>query len=257
MLTMPYFDLSRWLLKMPKLPGFLNKKKQRLIKPVKVPIVLKEQVFRNVFVKNLIHQNQLRVRLPSGDFLTVYAQAYDRINSHLIVSDQAEQGLLYLEKGEKVEFFTNLNESHEYFSFTSKVVKIKVKGVKLTYYMSVPRVLKKSRRRVIPRIEVTNHSIIRLNGSSFSGRVVDLSVNGIALAINGYYPEQLEIGDNLDNCTIDIFQPRINDNISFKCSINIKRFDYQSQPERMTYIAGIYTNSDLDQEKKIFSYLAS
>ncbi len=252
MLTLPYFDISRFI---PQLPKFIKNRQLKKNSLITQPVAIKEQVFRNVFVKNLINNNQLRARLPSGDFLTVYADAYDRINSQLIVSDQAEQGLLYLEKGDKIEFFSNLTQSHEYFSFISKVVRIKVKGIKLTYYMSVPRVLKKSRRRVIPRTIVKNHSIIRINGSSFSGRVVDLSANGISLSINGYYPEVLNVGDSLENCSIDIFQPKINDNISFTCNISIRRFDYQSKPERITLIAGVYSHEDRAQEKKIFSYL--
>ncbi|MFK5893383.1 MAG: PilZ domain-containing protein [Pseudomonadota bacterium] len=264
MLSLPFFNFSRFIPQFSQLPRFLQtrrssidkKKSQKKLHPVLPSVTFKEEVLRNVFVKNLIKHNQLRAFLPSGEILTVYALAYDRINSQLIVSDQAEQGLLYLEEGDKVEFYTDLNETHEYFSFVSKVIKIKVKGIKLTYYMSVPRVLKKSRRRVIPRIEVNNHSIIRIAGSHFSGRVVDLSVNGISFDIHGYYPEPLVIGEDLKDCYIDIFQPRINDNISFNCSINIRRFDYQSKPERLTTIAGIYTNQDIEQEKKIFSYLS-
>ena len=257
MLSLSIFNFSRFLPQRVQLPKFLQPRKKKKLKAVLPPIVLKEQVLRSVFVKNLINHNQLRALLPSGEILTVYATAYDRINSQLIVSDQAEQGLLYLEEGDKVEFYTDLNESHEYFSFVSKVAKIKVKGIKLTYYMSVPKVLKKSRRRVIPRIEVNNHSIIRIAGSHFSGRIIDLSSNGISFAINGYYPEPLTIGDDLTNCSIDIFQPRANDNISFNCSINIRRFDYQSKPERLTTIAGIYNNQDKEQEKRIFSFLSS
>ncbi len=223
------------------------------MRPISPPVVLKEHVLRRIFVKHLINHNQLRAILPGGEMLTVYAMAYDRINSQLVISDQAEQGLLYLEEGDKVELYTDLTEKHEYYSFVSRVVKIKVKGIKLTYYMSVPRELNKSRRRINPRVKINNHSIIRIAGSHFSGNLIDLSVNGISFALNGYYPEPIMVGDDLADCDIDIFQPRINDNISFKCSINIKRFDYHSKPERITTIAGIYTHQDKQQEKKVES----
>ena len=177
MLSIPYFN---FLPSLPQLPivsewfkSYETKKQKKLLlkhnlKPYNLkPYSLKHksvktEVLRKIFVKHLINHNQLRAYLPSGEILTVFAMSYDRVNSQIIVSDQAENGLLYLEEGAKVEFFTDLNETHEYFSFISKVTKIKVKGIKLTYYMSVPKVLKKSRRRVIPRVNVKNHSIIRV-----------------------------------------------------------------------------------------------
>lgn len=265
MLTLPHFNFSQFLPELKQLPNFpvslfhslrffLYKKS---LAPVLSPVIQKEKVLRNVFVKHLINHNQLRACLPNGEIMTVYANSYDRINSQLLISDQAEQGLLYLETGDKVEFYTDLNETHEYFSFTSKVVRIKVKGVKLTYYMSVPKILKKSRRRIIPRTTIKNHSLIRIAGSHFSGRIIDLSANGISFTIQGYYPDPLIIGENLDDCNIDILQPRVNDNISFKCSVNIRRIDYQSQPERLTTIAGVYVNNnnDKEQDKKLLSFL--
>ncbi len=275
MLTIPFFNFLPSLPQLPmssRLLDFYEASKQKKLllqnnlkpynlKPYSLkPYSLKHrsvqtEVLRKIFVKHLINHNQLRAYLPSGEILTVFAMSYDRINSQLVVSDQAENGLLYLEEGAKVEFFTDLNETHEYFSFISKVIRIKVKGIKLTYYMSVPKVLKKSRRRVIPRVNVKNHSIIRLDKSHFSGRVVDLSANGISLAIKGYYPDPIAIGDVLENCSIDIFQPRHNDNISFDCSIAIRRVDFQSKPEPMTLIGGIFTNYNKQQEDKVFSYL--
>jgi c-di-GMP-binding flagellar brake protein YcgR len=273
MLSLPYLNFSQFLPQKVKLPKlgislfhhplfhkslfqslkFFNKSKK--ISPAITPTALKEKVLRKVFVKDLIKHNRLRVCLPNGEILTVYATAYDRINNHLVVSDQAEQGLFYLEQGDQVEFHTDLNENHEYYSFVSIVAKIKVKGIKLTYFMSVPKELKKSRRRIIPRTIIKNLSLIRIAGSHFSGRVIDLSANGISLAINGYYPEPLLVGDNLNDCNVDIFQPRVNDNVSFNCSINIKRIDFQSKPERVTIIAGTYINSEEEKEEKIFSFL--
>ena len=273
MLTLPNFYYSRLLPQMLKLPKltislfyhplfhkslFRNLKifnKSKKISHNLSPVALKEKVLRKVFVKDLIKHNQLRACLPNGEILTVYATAYDRINNLMVVSDQAEQGLFYLEQGDQVEFYTDLNENHEYYSFVSIVAKIKVKGIKLTYYMSVPKVLKKSRRRIIPRTTIKNHSLIRIAGSHFSGRIVDLSVNGISFAINGYYPDPLSIEDNLKDCNVDIFLPRVNDNVSFNCSIQIKRIDFKSKPERVTMIAGTYINEDIEQEKRILSFL--
>jgi len=272
MLSIPYLNFSRFLpqkIKLPKLSFswfhhpllhkslFRNLKlfnKSKKTTAVITPVAVKEKVSRKVFVKDLIHHNRLRACLQNGEILTVYATAYDRINNHLIVSDQAEEGLFYLEQGDQIEFYTDLNDSHEYYSFVSIVTKIKVKGIKLTYYMSVPKILKKSRRRVIPRKVIKNHSIIRLAGSHFSGRVIDLSENGISLAIDGYYPEPLFVGDNLKDCNVDIFQPKVNDNVSFNCSINIKRIDFQSRPDRVTLIAGTYVNNEEEKEEKILSF---
>jgi len=274
MITLPHFNFLRFLpqlIQYSKLPvtlfhnplfhkslfsnlRFFSKTKKTI--QVISPVLSKEKVARKVFVNNLINHNQLRACLPNGEILTVYAKAYDRINNQLVISDQAEQGLLYLEKGDQVEFYSDLNENHEYFSFVSIVTKIKVKGIKLTYYMSVPKVLNKSRRRIIPRTLVKNHSIIRIAGSHFSGRVIDLSANGICFALYGYYPEPLFVGDTIKDCNVDIFQPKVNDNVSFNCSINIRRIDFQSQPERITIIAGTYVNNEEEKEEKIQSFLS-
>jgi|GEM_PF-2459465 len=214
-----------------------------------------EEMLRDEFVKNLIRDNHLMVRVASGEILTVTALSFDKINNRLIVSDQAERGILYLELGDKVEFFTLLDEQHEYFSFVSKVAKIKTKGVKLSYHMTVPKVLKKSRRRLLPRIAIQNHSIIRLGDTSFSGSIHDLSLDGIGFSLHGYYPEPLETGDNLDNCKIDIFQPRVNDNISFECSINVRRLQFQAKPERSTLIGGIFTHFSVGKESQVSDFL--
>jgi len=213
------------------------------------------ELLRHEFVKNLLRDNHLMIRIASGDILTVSALSFDKIHNRLIVSDQAERGILYLEEGEKVEFFTMLNDQHEYFSFVSKVAKIKTKGVKLSYHMTVPKKLKKSRRRLLPRVEVNNHSIIRLGETSFSGSIQDLSLDGIGFSLRGYYPEALEIGDNLNDCRIDIFQPRINDNVSFECSINIRRLQYEAKPERATLIGGIFTHFSSGKESQVSDFL--
>jgi len=213
------------------------------------------ELLRDEFVKNLLRDNHLMVRVASGDILTVTASSFDKIHNRLIVSDQAERGILYLEAGEKVEFFTLLDEQHEYFSFVSKVAKIKTKGAKLTYHMTVPKKLKKSRRRLLPRIEINNHSIIRLGETSFSGCIHDLSLDGIGFSLRGYYPDPIDIGDNLNNCRIDIFQPRINDNVSFECSINIRRLRFEAKPERATLVGGIFTHFSTGKESQVSDFL--
>jgi len=215
----------------------------------------KNELLRNEFVKNLLRDNHLMVRVASGEILTISALSFDKIHNRLIVSDQAERGILYLEEGEKVEFFTMLDEQHEYFSFVSKVAKIKTKGAKLTYHMSVPKVLKKSRRRLLPRIAINNHSIIRLGETSFSGSIHDLSLDGIGFSLRGYYPEPIDIGDHLNHCRIDIFQPRVNDNVSFECSINIRRLQFQAKPERSTLIGGIFTHFSAGKESQVSDFL--
>lgn len=215
----------------------------------------KNEMVRTEFVKNLMRDNHLMVRVASGEILTVTALSFDKVHNRLLVSDQAERGILYLELGDKVEFFTMLDEQHEYFSFVSKVMRIKTKGAQLTYHMSVPKILKKSRRRLLPRIAVNNHSIIRLGDTSFSGSIHDLSLDGIGFALRGYYPEPLDIGSSLDQCQIDIFQPRINDNISFDCSINVRRVQFQAKPERSTLIGGIFTQFSAGKESQVSDFL--
>ncbi len=250
MLTIPYDRFLDFLPDLSKIQKFLPRFKSQSTQYLPTEI----EVLRAMFVKNLVVNNQLQVRLASGDFLTVTALAYDRINNLLIVSEKADPGLLLLEKGDTVEFYSALDDSHEYFSFFSTVVKTKMKGMELHYYMSVPKRLKKSRRRVLDRKTVENHSIIRIDGSFFSGRLLDISYNGLSCSLNGYYPGELEVGCQLKNCTVDIFQPRINDNISFVCNLQVKRFEYHSRPERCTIIGATYTKTDGD-EKKILRYL--
>lgn len=213
------------------------------------------EVLRARFVKNLLRNNTVQVRLADGSFLTVAALSYDRINSLLILPEKAEQGLLLLDQGDVVEIFSALDESHEFFSFASRVVKTRLKGTELHYYMSVPKKLNKSRRRVMPRRKVTNHSIVRINSSFFAGELLDISWNGLAFNLRGYYPGELEADSMLENCSVDIFQPRINDNISFSCDVQIKRFEYHNQPERSTLIAGIYHRKDKSSQKKLLDYI--
>lgn len=217
----------------------------------------KTEVMRSLFLKNLIKNNLLQVRVANGDFLTIPALSYDRINSLLVVSEKAEPGLLLLEKGDKVEIFSALDDSHEYFSFIATVEKVRPKGIVLNYYLSVPKLLKKSRRRVTNRKRINNHSIVRIDGSQFAGHLIDMSYKGLGVAIQGYYPGELEVGKLLPNCTVDIFLPRINDNISFSCAIKVMRYDYVSSPERATFIGGTYKNHDGEKNDLIMRYLSS
>ena len=101
-------------------------------------------LFRHEFVQSLIKDNNLTVRLFTGELYRVEALSYDRISNQLIISDRSENGILYLDQGDKVEFYTALSNTHEYFSFISRVEKIKILGAKLIYYMSVPKKLSKS-----------------------------------------------------------------------------------------------------------------
>jgi len=213
-------------------------------------------LFRHEFVQNLLKNNRLTIRLLSGEFYQVEALSYDRPSHQLVISDRAENGFVYLEKGEKVEFYTSVNEDFDYFSFYSRVEKIKTLGNKLIYYMSVPEHMTKKQRRVFYRYPIKHHSIVRIEGTNFSGHVHNLSLNGIGFILNGYYPFPLEIGYDLEGCQIDILQPRINDNIELTCSINVRRIAYVGQPERQTIIGGVINRSTIEQEEQINKFIS-
>lgn len=198
-------------------------------------------VLRERFIRELKRDNHLMVCQTYGEVLTIKAISYDRTLHQVVVSDQAETGILYLEEGDRIEIFTLLDENHEYFSFVSQVEKIKTQGVNLFYFLSVPKLVRKTKRRLVDRVSIEHHSIIRLGETSFSGTIDNLSHDGLGFSLRGYYPEELDIGDPLSRCKIDIFQPRINDNISFECDIIVRRISFAAKPERMTHIGGVFT----------------
>ncbi len=224
-------------------------------KPSDEPIIYER--LRNEFIQSLLMDNFLTIRLYNDDLYVVEAISYDKRNHQIIVSDRTEQGILCLDKGDKVEIYSSLNDGHEYFSFPSQVVKVKNYGVKLIYYFNVPKTLTKTKRRIIPRQKIQNHSIVRIKGTNFNGRINDLSQDGIGFSLRGYYPLDLEIGYNLENCHIEIFQPRSNKSIKLECSVNIRRVSYVVEPERMTIIGGVINRSTIEQEMTIKHFLQS
>lgn len=210
---------------------------------------------REAFIKNLLQNNYLVIRQFNGEMFRVEALSYDKKRNQIIISDRAEKGLIYLDKGDKVEVYTSLDQEHEYFSFISKVVKVKIKGVRFYYYLNVPAKLQKSTRRIIDRHPVKQHSTIRINHSAHSGQVIDLSKDGIGIALNGYYPLPVDVGYNLEKCHVEILQSNLRKSLSFDCSINVRRISYVKEPERLTIIGGVLTNLAIQSEHQLQHYL--
>lgn len=212
---------------------------------------------RKEFVSSLLKDNHLTVKMYNGDFYQVEVISYDKKSHQLIISDRAEDGILCLAKGEQVEFYSALNHFHEYFTFKAKVNKIKESGQRLYYGFKVPQTLQKSHRRLVQRKAINHYSFIKINDLNMNGCVLDISDNGIAVSMKGYYPFELESGSIIRGCRIDIFQPQKSLHLVIDCDLKIRRFDYLKTPEASTFLAGIMQLDNPQQQKDLNKFVLS
>ncbi|MDX2504325.1 MAG: PilZ domain-containing protein [Gammaproteobacteria bacterium] len=210
-----------------------------------------EKLLRDEFIYQLKQDNSLTIQSLSGQQIVSKAITMDRKRGSLIIAEKSSDGMLILERNDPVVVITQVNSSHEVFSFHSKVSNIILDNGDILYEVIIPKRLEKGQRRKGFRVNIDSSSRVKISDSIYEGQISNLSSNGLLFTLDGYWPEPVETDSSFVKCTIDM------DFMQFDCHVDVRYINFAPYPGRRTYIGGRIKELPPQQQHQLENYLTA
>lgn len=210
-----------------------------------------EKLLRDEFIYQLKCDSNLTIHSNSGQVIISHAVTMDTKRNSLIIAEKNPDGILILERNDRVTLMTKVNDDHEVFSFQSKVSNIILDDGEILYEVVIPKRIQKGQRRKGYRINIDSSSEVKITDSVYAGQVGNLSNQGVLFSIDGYWPESVEVGESLVKCRIET------NFIHFDCNVEVRFINFEPYPGRRTYIGGRMVNLPPRHKHQLENYLAS
>ena len=210
-----------------------------------------EKLLRDEFIYQLKQDSYLTIHSHLEKMIVSHAVTLDTQRNSLIIAEKNPAGILILERNDPVTVMTQVNEDHEVFSFHSKVSNIILDEGEILYEVVIPKRIQKGQRRKGYRINIETSSQVKLGDSVYTGQVDNLSNNGLLFAIDGYWPEPIEVGESLNQCHIQT------NFLHFDCSVNVRFINFEPYPARRTLIGGRIVGLSPLHKNQLGGFLAS